>query len=198
MRRFRGCAFGLLTSESAGRGLEFVALLADHVLMNGGIMRQRRPRAGRSAQARYKLLRRRWRRRVLPRFRVVLWLVMAVALFGAALPAPWAWFAGCIFGVAFSMWLWVRDAVPRHIEQWQDGAEVERMTEKALRPLEREDWLGEHDLARLYGNVDHLVVSEEGVFVLDSKRWFGEVTVEGGTPTITPRDNPDAAWSPIG
>ncbi|HTE72717.1 MAG TPA: nuclease-related domain-containing protein [Actinomycetes bacterium] len=100
--------------------------------------------------------------------------------------------------MAFSMWLWVRDAVPRHIEQWQDGAEGERMTEKALRPLEREGWLVEHDLAGLYGNVDHLVVSEAGVFVLDSKRWFGEVTVEGGTPTITPRDNPDAAWSPTG
>ena len=96
------------------------------------------------------------------------------------------------------MWLWVRDAVPRHIEQWQDGAEGERMTEKALRPLEREGWLVEHDLAGLYGNIDHLVVSEAGVFVLDSKRWFGEVIVKDGLPTVTPRDNPDAAWVPTG
>ena len=170
----------------------------DQVIMNGGTMLRRRPRAGRSAQARYETLRDGWRRRVLPRMRIVIWPLIAITLLGTRLPPPWAWATGCACGALLSMWLWVRDAVPRHIEQWQDGAEGERRTEKVLRPLEREGWLVEHDLAGLYGNIDHLVVSEAGVFVLDSKRWFGEVTVDGGTPTITPRDNPDAAWTPTG
>jgi len=38
-------------------------------------------------------------------------------------------------------------------------------------------------------------VGVRGVFLLDSKNWFGVVTVERGVPTVTPRDNPDAAWS---
>jgi len=43
-----------------------------------------------------------------------------------------------------------------------------------------------------------LVVGPAGVFLLDSKNWFGDVTVADGVATVTPRDNPDAAWSETG
>jgi hypothetical protein len=42
--------------------------------------------------------------------------------------------------------------------------------------------------------MDHLAVGPAGVFVLDSKAWSGVVTVDSDGATITPRDDPDAAW----
>ena len=44
------------------------------------------------------------------------------------------------------------------------------------------------------GNIDHLAVGPPGVFVLDSKAWSGVVTVDQDGATITPRDDPEAAW----
>lgn len=157
-----------------------------------------RARAGRSAQQRYEELRKAWRKRVLPRFRWVVWPVIALSLLGSGLPGKWAWFAGFIGGVAYGFWLYVRDAVPRHIEQWAHGAEGERRTEKQLRSFEKQGWTVAHDLDGRFGNLDHLVVGPPGVFLLDSKYWSGEVSVVDGTATVTPRDNPDAAWSATG
>jgi hypothetical protein len=155
----------------------------------------RRARAGRRAERRYRELRGRWRRRVLWRFRLVVWPVMALSLLGAALPSHWRWLAGFLGGASYAFWLHLRDAVPQHIERWLDGANGERWTEKELRKLERAGWVVAHDLEARWGNVDHFLVGPGGVFLLDSKNWFGEVTVEGGVATVTPRDNPDAAWS---
>ena len=113
-------------------------------------------------------------------------------------PGHWAAILGFVGGCAYACWLYVRDAVPRHIEQWLDGAEGERWTEKQLAPLEREGWHIVHDLEGRYGNVDHMAVGPGGVFLLDSKNWFGVVTVTDGVATVTPRDNPDAAWTATG
>lgn len=123
---------------------------------------------------------------------------MALSLCGAFLPAPTGWGVGFLGGCTYGFWLYVRDAVPRHIERWLDGAEGERKTEKELVPLERMGWHVAHDLQGKYGNVDHFVVGPAGAFLLDSKNWSGEVAVEGGAATITPRDNPDAAWTASG
>lgn len=158
----------------------------------------RRPRAGRYAKARYEELRGNWRRRVLPRFRMVVWPIIALSFAGAFLPGRWGWGLGFLGGCAYGFWLYVRDAVPRHIERWLDGAEGERWTEKQLLRLEKQGWRVAHDLQGKYGNVDHLVVGPAGVFLLDSKNWFGDVTVADGVATVTPRDNPDAAWSETG
>lgn len=130
------------------------------------------------------------------RFRLVLWPLIVVGILGGALSAPWGWGAGALTGFSFTAWLALRDAVPRHIEQWQLGAQGERWTEKQLRPLERKGWLVSHDLDGGFGNIDHLVVGRAGTFLLDSKNWSGEVSIDAGGVTVTPRDNPDAAWSP--
>jgi hypothetical protein len=56
-------------------------------------------------------------------------------------------------------------------------------------------WTITHDLDLPgAGNVDHLAVGPAGVFVLDSKAWGGVVSVDHDGATITPRDDPDAAW----
>jgi hypothetical protein len=155
----------------------------------------RRPRAGRRAEERYRKLRRTWRRRVLWRFRLVVWPLMALSAMGIVLPGKWGWFGGFLGGACYVFWLTVRDAVPTHIERWLDGAQGEKWTEKRLRPLERDGWVVAHDLEAKFGNVDHFVVGPAGVFLLDSKNWFGVVSVADGVATVTPRDNPDAAWS---
>jgi hypothetical protein len=104
--------------------------------------------------------------------------------------------AGSVFGAFWTLWLVTRDAVPRRIEQWLDGAEGERRTEKQLRPLEGRGWVVAHDLEARFGNIDHFVVGPSGVFLLDSKNWGGVVTLDDAIVTVSPRDNPDAAWSP--
>jgi hypothetical protein len=100
------------------------------------------------------------------------------------LPSNWNWFAGCITGGLFTMWVVARDTPPSYIENWQLGGWGEERTEKALRPLEREGWQVHHDLAATYGdgNLDHVVIGPGGVFLLDSKWWRWEVTVDGTRP----------------
>lgn len=64
-----------------------------------------------------------------------------------------------------------------------------------LGPLARVGWTITHDLELPgAGNVDHLAVGPPGVFVLDSKAWSGVVAVDQDGATITPRDDPEAAW----
>jgi Nuclease-related domain len=121
--------------------------------------------------------------------------LIVLGLAGVGLPGTWRWAAGFLSGGCYAFWLVVRDSVPRHIEHWLDGANGERWTAAQLRTLEAAGWKVAHDLRARYGNVDHIVVGPAGVFLLDSKNWFGDVTVQDGTATITPKDNPDAAWS---
>lgn len=128
----------------------------------------------------------------------MVWPLIALSFVGGFLPGHWGWGLGFVGGCAYGFWLYVRDAVPRHIEQWLDGAEGERWTEKALMTLEKQGWHVAHDLQGKYENVDHLVVGPTGVFLLDSKNWHGDVTVENGVAAIVPRDNPDAAWGATG
>ena len=110
-----------------------------------------------------------------------------------------SWIGAVWFGAALGFWCYAADAVPPHIQRWATGAEGERRTERALRPLERLGWHAVHDLDRAAGgNVDHLVIGSAGVFVLDSKVWGGLVSVDSRGATVTPRDHPEAAWTEIG
>jgi len=152
--------------------------------------------AGQYADARFRLLRRRYRKRVLPRAAVVL---SPLTIAGVALSVVGhgivLWCGGLLVGGSLVLWLHVADAVPVNVERWRAGAAGERRTERALRPLQRVGWTITHDLDLPgAGNIDHLAVGPAGVFVLDSKVWSGVVSVDQDGATITPRDNPDAAW----
>src|SRR5438105_3470287 len=103
-------------------------------------MQPRTGEAGATADARYRQLRRSWRRRVLPRYRLILWPLIGFGIAGVALPGGWRWTAGFFTGAVFALWLIVRDSPPQHIERWLDGAQGEKWTAKQLRPLERERW----------------------------------------------------------
>jgi hypothetical protein len=65
---------------------------------------------------------------------------------------------------------------------WRRGAEGERRTARLLAPLERRGYQVVHDLAvpGSAANVDHLVVGPTGMFVIDSKRYRGQLRYLGG------------------
>lgn len=103
-----------------------------------------------------------------------------------------SWLAGALAGVAIAAWAMLRDTPPRYIEQWRDGAEGERKTEKALSPLERSGLHVVHDVASRYGNYDHIAVGSAGVFLLESKNLQGTVELRDGVPHLLRRLDPEA------
>jgi hypothetical protein len=137
-----------------------------------------------------------WRRRVLGRAKWAVWALLVLLCFlGLTAPYPWGFVVGIATGGLYVGWLTLRDSVPPHIEHWLRGAEGERRTEKALRPLEQAGWVVSHDLKAQFGNVDHLLVGPAGVFLLDSKWWRGTAHVDGDVATVTQVEDPDASWS---
>ncbi len=65
---------------------------------------------------------------------------------------------------------------------WRHGAEGERRTARLLAPLEHHGYQVFHDLAvpGSAANVDHVVVGPTGVYVIDSKRYRGNLRYTGG------------------
>ena len=169
----------------------------DHVSMQWLRWLPGRVQAGRGAHTRFRHQRARWRRRVMWRFELPVSLLLLVLLVvGPRTPPSWRWWTGTAFGALLSMWAWAWDAYPERIERWRVGAAGERRTERALRPLAAAGWRIRHDLDdHPYGNIDHVVIGPPGVFVLDSKVWSGQVTIEDGVPVVTPPEDPAGAWS---
>lgn len=150
--------------------------------------------AGASARDKYTTLTRAWRKRKKRFFLAVTLICVSVVLFcliGWHLWPSQAFVFGLWAGAATAFWLMARHSPPAWIEQWQQGAFGEQATGRQLKKLEREGWIVLHDLPRGSGNVDHVLVGPGGVFVLDSKRTDGRVSVEDGTVTVTRLDDPD-------
>jgi hypothetical protein len=63
---------------------------------------------------------------------------------------------------------------------WRRGAVGERRTARLLDPLERHGWAILHDLAvpGSRANLDHLAIGPGGVFVIDSKQYFGRLQLD--------------------
>jgi hypothetical protein len=67
---------------------------------------------------------------------------------------------------------------PRHVDAWRSGASGERAVGRRLEALRAQGILVMHD-RRVPGrrtNIDHIVVSSAGVFVVDTKNVAGKVT----------------------
>jgi hypothetical protein len=64
---------------------------------------------------------------------------------------------------------------------WRRGAAGERRTARLLGRLERDGWAVLHDLAvpGSRANIDHLLIGPGGVFVIDSKRYTGRLSLAG-------------------
>jgi hypothetical protein len=164
-------------------------------------MRTRENVAGASAQQKYEELTRSWRKRNRTLFVCV--AVICAAFVGGSFFAAqhWksqGWLFGLVAGAAFAFWVIARVSPPPWIENWQNGAWGERSTARALKPLEREGWIVLHDLPARFGNIDHVVVGPTGVYLLDSKRFGGTVTVDDTGMTVRRVDDPDLSYQHTG
>ncbi len=67
--------------------------------------------------------------------------------------------------------------------RWEQGAAGERRTAAVLDPRSGDGWYVLHDLAvpGSAANIDHVVVTAAGVFVVDSKDWSSPVSAGRGT-----------------
>jgi hypothetical protein len=60
----------------------------------------------------------------------------------------WSLATGAALSVGIALLMFILGEPPQHIQKWRRGAEGERKTEKALKPLERQDWTVDHDVQR--------------------------------------------------
>ena len=153
--------------------------------------------AGASSQQKYNELTRSWRRRNRKLFigvGLACGLVLAMSLLAATYWPRLSYTWGLAGGAAFAFFVIARLSPPGWIENWQTGALGERATAKVLRQLEDQGWVVLHDLPAGRGNVDHIVVGPAGVFLLDSKRLGGTVTVTSGCATVQRPGEPHLAY----
>lgn len=155
---------------------------------------QRAP--GQFAQERFQLRRRAWLKRVW-------WLLPPAGLLVGAAPVllalllardQFSLFVGVGLGAGVTFVVAMLLSPPAHIEQWREGAEGERSTAKALKPLLKAGWVVVHDIQTGKANVDHVLVGPPGVFVLETKNLGGLVSVADDKLRVRWRDAPDDGY----
>ncbi len=159
--------------------------------------------AGGGARAKYNEVAGRWRKRV---FRRPLLIRVGLAgLIGVAGILErhdlWPLGLGVVLGAVVGGYIALVESPPAHIEHWRTGFEGERRTARVLAPLRRSGYALLHDLPdnrpsdRDYkGNIDHVVVSPAGVFLLDSKWLGGEASIVGDTVHVQMRDDDEDSY----
>jgi hypothetical protein len=151
------------------------------------------PRAGAYAEQRYQRGLRRYRSKMRRPLTVVLGPFIIAGLAVLILDGHHlSWYAGALTGLFTGVWIALRETPPAYIENWHDGAEGERKTEKALTPLTRSGWNIVHDVQARYGNYDHIPVGPAGIFLLETKNLAGIVELREGVPHLRRRLDPDA------
>jgi hypothetical protein len=153
-------------------------------------------KAGEFAVRRFRERRRAWRRQVWWAIGAppVLLAPLTVAL-GLLQPTRFQFFLGFGIGAALMMIFALADSPPPHIERWREGAEGEKATARALRRLASGGWTLTHDLQMGPGNVDHILIGPAGVFLLESKRLRGVISVRSGDLRIRWREDLDDGYA---
>ena len=109
-----------------------------------------------------------------------------------------AWWLGVGFGAIGASYGTFRELPPHHIDHWRTGAEGERRTARVLAPLRKRGHLLLHDLLDRQStsypnpsNIDHVVISPAGVFLLDTKWLGGDASVQGDVVRVQMLDDED-------
>lgn len=154
--------------------------------------------AGGGAHARYRAARRRWRRRVLRlSWPVALLLGAGTVLVAVVGRHPVLTLTAVALGSVLGSYLMLLQSPPAYVERWQEGADGERRTARALAGARRDGAIVIHDVPDRglpdgrRGNLDHVVVSRRGLFVIDSKWLGGEASVEGEVVRLQRREDPE-------
>jgi len=159
--------------------------------------------AGRGARDKYRAASKRWRTRVFRRPHIITAVLIAaiIALIVAVPGHGWIALAGIGLGLLLGVYLTLLESPPADIEKWCTGAEGERRTAGALAPLRRRGYELLHDLPDRHSpksnsksNLDHVVVSAAGVFLLDSKLLGGSVSIKGETVRVQRRDDDEESY----
>ncbi len=155
--------------------------------------------AGASTRARYRELAARWRRRALKRLYLLVAILLPPLVVAEALARHFGvWMLGLVTGAVVALFISVREEVPERIAKWRRGYEGEQKTAKQLARFRRRDCVVLHDLgdrrtaAYTKGNVDHVLVTPWGVFLLDSKVYSGSVSVAGDLVRVRDLDDGDS------
>jgi Nuclease-related domain len=159
--------------------------------------------AGRGARKKYSAASKRWRKRVFRRPHIITAvLVAAIIVLISAVPGHgWIAVAGAGLGLLLGVYLTLLESPPGYIENWRTGAEGERRTARALAPLRRRGYKLLHDLpdrrspnSDSKSNLDHVVVSSAGIFLLDSKLLGGAVSIQRETVRVQRRDDEEGSY----
>lgn len=86
------------------------------------------------------------------------------------------------------------DSPPQRVERWRTGADGEKKTARALRPLLREGWLLINDLPRSSGDIDYVLIGPSGVFLLEIKNLSGLVSVVSDTLDVRWLEEPQDGY----
>ena len=152
---------------------------------------------GQFAQERYRRRKRAWLRRIwwaLP-LGVVLEMAIFTAFGAVVVPEHVELAATFGLGVGVGMVAVLADSPPAYIARWRQGAEGEKRTARALRPLTRNGWTVLHDVERAHGgNFDHVLVGPGGVYLLETKNLHGICSVRGGSLMVRWREEPDDGY----
>jgi len=146
--------------------------------------------AGRSARETYKHKKKLWRKRTFWHpwlIYVLICLLISVVGFVAERHSLWPYYLGASMGLLVTTYLSEIMTPPDRIKYWQKGYEGERKTAQALAPLEGHRCAILHDLPDHRrpgyddkGNMDHVIVSRAGVFLMDSKWLGGSAAIKDG------------------
>jgi len=159
--------------------------------------------AGRGAREKYRKVHDHWEKRVFRRPRLIyVALAMPIAVLGFVQHANiWLWSLGLLLSIILGAYMAFIESPPARIENWRTGFEGERRTARALAPLRRRGHVLLHDLPDRRtsgqdhkGNIDHVVVSPAGVFLLDSKWLGGEASIDRDTVHVQMRDDDDDSY----
>ena len=159
--------------------------------------------AGRGAREKYREVHDRWQKRVFRRPRLI-YVVLATPILVVAVLERHNLLLlgfGVFLGMLLGAYVALLESPPGRIENWRTGFEGERRTARALAPLRRRGHVLLHDLPdrrtseqNHKGNIDHVVVSPAGVFLLDSKWLGGEASIDGDTVHVQMRDDDEDSY----
>jgi len=122
-------------------------------------------------------------------------LVIAFSVVGVVISDQAKFWLGLLAGCTLALYMALRDSPPAYIEKWRWGSQGERRTAKVLRCLPRQAWRVWHDIDGGNGtNIDHVVVGDAGLFLLDSKNYSGEGRIEDGELRVRWLEDPDDGW----
>jgi hypothetical protein len=159
--------------------------------------------AGRGARLKYDEVSGRWRKRIFRRPQLISVGLAAPIVVVAVLEHHhiWLWMLGVLLGSLLTGYIALSESPPGYIENWRTGYEGEQRTARVLAPLRRGGYVLLHDLPDRRvgtqdrkGNIDHVVVSTGGVFLLDSKWLGGEASINGDVIHLQRRDDDDASY----